>query len=125
MFYSWPPAPHAAPVLKSGDLAEAETRLRQALCYMPMDHLARYNLVLCLERSGQQEEAQRQRRQLQQMEENVSRFHDIVTKEIVQRPSDPALHCTLGQLLLRSGQREEGVRWLQSALRLDPRYTPA
>ena len=111
--------------LKSGEWAEAETRLRQALRYLPMDHQVRYSLVLCLERSGQQEEARRQRRQLQQMEEDVSRFNEITTKELTQRPNDPALHCTLGQLLLRSGQREEGLRWLQSALRLDPRYAPA
>lgn len=40
-------------------------------------------------------------------------------------PTDPALHCTLGQILWRGGQREEGIRWLQSALQLDPRYAPA
>jgi Flp pilus assembly protein TadD len=111
--------------LKSGQLAEAETRLRQALRYLPMDHAVRHGLVLCLERSGQREEAQRQRRQLEQMEEDVSRFNEITTKELAQRPTDPALHCTLGQLLLRSGQREEGLRWLRSALRLDPSYAPA
>jgi tetratricopeptide (TPR) repeat protein len=111
--------------LKNGQWAESESWLRQALRHKPLDHRARYSLILCLEKSGQQEEAQRQRRQLQQMEEDVSRFNEIVTKKIAQRPTDPALHCTLGQLLLRAGQREEGIRWLQSALRLDPRYTPA
>jgi tetratricopeptide (TPR) repeat protein len=111
--------------LKNGELAKAETRLRQALRYMPMDHPTRYSLVLCLERSGQEEEAQQQRQQLQQMEEDVSRFNEIVTKEIVRRPTDPALHCTLGQLLLRSGRGEEGLQWLQNALRLDPHYAPA
>jgi tetratricopeptide (TPR) repeat protein len=111
--------------LKSEELAEAETRLRQALRYMPTDHLAHYNLILCLERSGQKEAAQRQRLQLQQIENDAARFNEIVTKDIAQRPTDPALHCTLGEILLRSGQREEGVRWLQSALRLDPHYAPA
>lgn len=111
--------------LKSGELAEAETLLRQALRYMPMDHGACYNLVLCLERSGQEGKARRQRRRLQQMEDDTARFSDIVTKELGRRPTDPALHCTLGQLLLRSGQREEGLRWIQNALRLDPHYAPA
>ena len=111
--------------IKSGQWTEAENCLRQALQGDPLDHRARYSLVLCLERSGQEEEARRQRRQLQQMEDDVARFHEIVTKEITQRPTDPALHCTVGQLLLRSGQREEGIRWLQNALRLDPNYTPA
>jgi tetratricopeptide (TPR) repeat protein len=111
--------------LKNGQLEEAENCLRQALRHNPMDHRARYSLILCLEQSGQEEAAQQQRRQLQQMEEDVARFHDIVTKEIAQRPTDPALHCDLGQLLLRAGQREEGLRWLQSALQLDPNYAPA
>jgi len=111
--------------LKSGPLAEAETWLRQALRRNPMDHRARYSLALCLERTGQEGEARRERRHLQQMEEDVARFNEIVTKEIAQRPTDPALHCTLGQLLWRSGQREEGIHWLQSALRLDPHYVPA
>jgi predicted Zn-dependent protease len=59
------------------------------------------------------------------MEDDLARFNEIVTKDIAQRPTDPALHCTLGQILLRGGQREEGLRWLQSALRLDPQYAPA
>jgi Flp pilus assembly protein TadD len=111
--------------LKSGQWTEAESCLRQALRADPLDHRARYSLVLCLERSGQEEEARRQRRRLQQMEEDMARFNEIVTKEIAQRPTDPALHCTVGQLLLRTGQREEGIRWLQNALRLDPNYAPA
>jgi tetratricopeptide (TPR) repeat protein len=111
--------------LKSGQRVEAETWLRQALRSNPRDHRARYSLALCLEQTGQEEEAQRQRRQLEQMEQDLARFHDIVTKELPQRPSDPALHRTLGQLLLRSGQREEGLRWLQSALRLDPQNAAA
>jgi Flp pilus assembly protein TadD len=111
--------------LNNGQWQVAETALRQALQGNPLDHRARYSLALCLERSGQDEEARRQRSQLQQMEQDVIRFHEIVTKEIAQRPTDPALHCTLGQLLLRGGQREEGIRWLQSALQLDPNYAPA
>jgi Flp pilus assembly protein TadD len=111
--------------IKSGQWAEAESCLRQALQGDPHDHRARYSLVLCLERSGQEEEARRQRRQLQQMEGDLACFNEIVSKEIARRPTDPALHCTVGQLLLRIGQREEGIRWLQNALRLDPNYTPA
>ncbi len=110
--------------LKSGQWTQAESWLRQAIRRNPMDHRARYSLILCLERNGQ-EEARRERRRLQQMEEDLERYKEIVTKEIVQRPTDPALHCTLGQLLLRSGQHEGGIRWLQSALRLDPHYAPA
>jgi tetratricopeptide (TPR) repeat protein len=111
--------------LKSEQWTEAENWLRQALRRNPTDHRARYSLALCLEQNGQPDEAQQQRRRLQQMEEDLARFHKIVIKELAERPQDPALHCTLGQILLRTGQRDEGLRWLQSALRLDPRYVPA
>jgi tetratricopeptide (TPR) repeat protein len=111
--------------LKSQQWRQAETCLRQALERNPMDHRARYSLVLCLDQTGRAEEARRERQQLEQMEQDLKRFHEVVTKEIAQRPTDPALHCKAGQLLLRAGQREEGVRWLQSALRLDPRNAEA
>jgi predicted Zn-dependent protease len=111
--------------LKSEQWAEAESWLREAIRRDPSDHRARYSLILCLERLGREEEANRQRKELKQMEEDLSRFNEIVTRDIAQRPTDPALHCTLGQLLLRGGQREEGIRWLQSALHLDPNYAPA
>jgi tetratricopeptide (TPR) repeat protein len=111
--------------LKLGETEKAEASLRQALHGNPVDHRARYSLILCLNQNGKEEEARQQQRQLDQLEEDLARFDKIVTKEILQRPRDPALHCTLGQLLLRGGQREEGLRWLQSALRLDPQYAPA
>ena len=110
---------------KSGQWTEAESWLRQALRLNPMDHRAHYSLILCLERDGREEVAGQEQRQLRQREEDVSLFNEIVTKEMPRRPTDPALHCTAGQLLLRNGQREEGVRWLQRALVLDPTYVPA
>jgi tetratricopeptide (TPR) repeat protein len=111
--------------LKNGQWSEAESSLRQALESNPLEHRARYGLIRCLEQTGKEEAAEQQRRQLQQLEQDTARFHEIVTKEIAKRPTDPVLHFTLGQILLRSGQREEGIRWLQSALHLDPNYAPA
>jgi tetratricopeptide (TPR) repeat protein len=110
---------------KNGQFAEAQDWLRQALQRNPMDHAARYSLVLCLQQTTHPEQAQEEQRQLKKMEQDLARFNEIVTKEIAQRPTDPALHCALGEILLRAGQREEGLRWLQSALELDPNYAPA
>jgi hypothetical protein len=64
-------------------------------------------------------------REFKQMQQDLTRFNEIVLTEIAKRPTDPALHCELGQILLRSGQRDEGLRWLQSALQIDPGYAPA
>jgi predicted Zn-dependent protease len=97
---------------------EAETWLRRAVALDPKDFQARYNLILCLHNLDKEDEARRQKEELDRSEQDLKRFNEIVTKDMRQRPYDPDLHCLLGQLLLRSGYREEGLRWLHSALRL-------
>jgi len=111
--------------LRDGQYAAAESALRLAVTRNPSDHDALYNLIRCLQHNGKQDEAQRVQEQLRQTEADVKRVEQIVTREMGQRPLDPVLHATLGQLLLRNGHRDEGLRWLQSALRLDPKCEPA
>jgi tetratricopeptide (TPR) repeat protein len=111
--------------LEDGQPEEAEPWLRQAVERDPSNHRALYSLVLCLRQNGKEEEARERQRQLDQTEEDLARYNEIVTKEMPLRPRDPALHYTLGKLLMRAGHREEGLHWVQSALRLDPQYAPA
>ncbi len=111
--------------LEEGQSAQAEEWLRQAIERDPSAHRALYSLVQCLRANGKPEEARRRQQQLEQIEQDLARFNEIVTKEMLQKPRDPALHHTLGQLLLRSGYREEGLHWIHSALRLDPQFAPA
>jgi tetratricopeptide (TPR) repeat protein len=111
--------------LESGQAVEAEAWLRRALAVNPSDHNANYNLIQCLYHNGNAAEAQRHELKLKRMEENLKRFDEIVTRDLVRTPTDPALHYTLGKLLLDGGQQQEGLRWLRSALRLDPQYAPA
>jgi predicted Zn-dependent protease len=111
--------------LEAGEHEQAETWLRQAVRGDPRDHQARYNLILVLHHNGNDAEAQRHEQWIKQREKDLKRFHEIVTRDMAVRPHDPALHTTLGELLLRSGHREEGLRWLHSALQQDPQYAPA
>ena len=111
--------------LDQGQFAAAEDYLRRAVELNPRDQRTRYNLILCLNRNGKFAEARRHKRKHKRMEEDLKQFHTIVTRDLARRPHDPALHYTLGRLLLRSGHRGEARRWLQSALRLDPQYAPA
>jgi len=111
--------------LERGEYAEAETWLRHAVDRAPGDHPARYNLVLCLHHNGKEEEAKHHEEELRQWEDGVKRFNEIVTRDMLKNPQDPDLHFQLGRLLLRSGHPEEGLRWLHSALHLDPGYEPA
>jgi tetratricopeptide (TPR) repeat protein len=111
--------------LEGGDSTAAESWLRQAVALDPSNHQARYDLILCLHRNGEEAEVAREQQDFTEREEDDKRLHDIMIHDMALRPRDPALHCTVGQLLLRSGQREEGLRWLRSALELDPQYAPA
>jgi tetratricopeptide (TPR) repeat protein len=107
------------------EYAAAEAWLRPAVAAGPGDAQARYDLVRCLRYRGKEDEAQEHEARIKQREADRKRFHEIATVEMAQRPHDPQLHYTLGRLLLRSGRRAEALRWLHSALRLDPQYAPA
>jgi tetratricopeptide (TPR) repeat protein len=108
-----------------GQFAEAETWLRQALSGNPANQEARHCLVMCLLQNGKESEARQHEKQFKQMQQDLARYEEIVGRDLLEKPHDPALHCELGQLLLRVGRREEGLRWLKSALREDPQYAPA
>jgi predicted Zn-dependent protease len=111
--------------VENGENAAAETWLRLAVEQNPSDNQARYTLIRCLHRNGKSKEAEGHEKWLAQREKDVKRFHEIVTRDLVKSPHDPALSCTLGRLLLRSGHEAEGLRWLKNALRQDPGYAPA
>jgi tetratricopeptide (TPR) repeat protein len=111
--------------LKSGQSVEAENWLQEAVRLNPNDFRARFALVQALHHNGKENDAQEQQNQVKQLEKDLIRFNEIVTNDLVKQPRDPALHCELGQLLLRSGQHEKGLQYLQSALRLDPQCAPA
>jgi tetratricopeptide (TPR) repeat protein len=111
--------------LENGEYEEAESLLRRAIALAPGDRRTRHNLVNCLNQSGKIQEALRHQKENEEREKDIARFDDIVANELPQKPRDPELHCTLGRLLLRGGYTEEGLRWLNSALKLDPHYAPA
>jgi tetratricopeptide (TPR) repeat protein len=111
--------------IAAGEYVEGERWLRQAVRVAPNDHQARYHLMLSLYHNGHVEEAKRYEQAIKQWEDDAKRFNKIVTEEMTGKPQDPDLQAELGVLLLRSGHREEGLRWLQNALRLDPQHAAA
>jgi len=125
--------PHFAPALAergklalaSEEYAAAENWLRQGVVGNPLDRSARYTLVQCLRRSGQEAEAQQQEQQLHRLEADLKRIGEIATRGMSQTPHSAALHSELGAILLRNGFVEQGLRWLNSALQQDARYAPA
>jgi predicted Zn-dependent protease len=125
-------APDNVPVLwergqvafEQGRAAEAEPWLRRAVEGRPYDRQISYSLYRCLQELGRLAEADTVRARVSQMDADVRRLGQL-HQEIIKRPDDANLRCEGGLLFLRNGERDAGVRWLQMALRLDPRCDAA
>ena len=105
--------------LDDGDLATAETSLRAALKLAPHDRKANYTLYRCLSQLGRDKDAQAALAQVERIDANLKRL-DHLTKAVLQSPHDAGLRCQVGLLFLENGEEQEGVRWLQGALSVDP-----
>jgi tetratricopeptide (TPR) repeat protein len=126
----WPHFPEALAARgrlakQDGDLAKAEGWLRAAVAADPSAREAHYHLYLCLGAEGKDAEAKEEKTKLDQLEDDLKEIQNLVVEGMQKAPFDPALHTKAGVLALRVGETEEGLRWLESALELDPHYTPA
>ncbi len=109
--------------LDEGQVDEAERFFRAAVQRAPYDALANYNLYVCLQRSGKKEEARALASKREQIERDMNRM-DELSREVALKPHDASLRCEAGTILLRNGLKEEGQRWLLSALRENPYHAP-
>jgi len=110
---------------QDGNLSEAEKWLREAVALDPGSYEARYHLYLCLNDQGKEAESKEQLARLNVMDEDLKEIQEIIGGKKQKTPNDPEVHYKAGMIALRSGATEEGVRWLESALELDPKYAPA
>ncbi|HKB37787.1 MAG TPA: tetratricopeptide repeat protein, partial [Gemmataceae bacterium] len=110
--------------LFNGKFESAEPLLRKAVELQPHNFQANYHLVICLRRLGRAKETAQATRRMHQIRVDITRFVDL-EKSVLEKPGDPAPRCEAGVLLLGLGEQRDGVRWLTSALRVDPRHRPA
>jgi len=112
--------------LHTGDPVEGEALLRRAVTADPGNPDAHYQLYVCLQQQpGRQAEAAAERDTHKRVQADRERLARIAVNEMSLRPGDPNLHYELGAIYLRNGKPEVGVRWLYSALRLDPTHQPS
>lgn len=110
--------------LDEGDVAAAESWLRRAVRLAPYDQTATTQLRQALKKQGKQAEARKCEDRLRQIQADLKRL-DAISKAVMTAPNDAALRCEGGILFLRSGEAAEGVRWLETAVRLAPGYRAA
>jgi len=109
--------------LDGGRPAAAVPHLRRAAELDPSDPQTWYALFQALSRSGQSAEAPAAEARWKQAEADLKRAGELATA-IAKSPHDADLRRQMGELFLRNGRDQDGLRWLQSALREQPNHGP-
>jgi predicted Zn-dependent protease len=105
--------------------AEAEKWLRRAAKAWPTDYQTQWLLSQALAQQHKSREADEQLQIAQALKDRVERLGELRSRKMSEQPLEPALHYEMGVLLIRTGHKEVGERWLLSALQLDPNYRAA
>jgi tetratricopeptide (TPR) repeat protein len=109
---------------RDGDLTHAEQWLYQATHLDPGDAKARYQFYLTLNELGKKEEAATELDAHGQIEADVARVKDILLNQLQQMPNNPAAYHEVALIALRAGRPKEALRWLETALQVNPNHVP-
>ncbi|HMC89353.1 MAG TPA: tetratricopeptide repeat protein [Gemmataceae bacterium] len=109
--------------LESGRAKEAEPLLRKAVALAPYDRETVYTLSRCLQLCGKAAEAEACVKKLEEIDAQLARL-DVILGKMSAAPHDAGLRHEAGMIFLQSGQAKEGLRWLHSALQIDPLHPP-
>jgi predicted Zn-dependent protease len=74
-----------------------------------------------MQQVGSPEEARAAEQKWKQCESDLKRVAEL-GRAISAAPRDPALRTEMGELFLKNGREQDGLRWLESALREQPDY---
>jgi tetratricopeptide (TPR) repeat protein len=108
---------------RSGHDSDAEPLLREALKRNPADREALFHLAECLRRLGQKKEAKEFADELARRDARFKSLPDLM-RTVLKRPQDPDLRYQVGVIFLEHGDTDDGVRWLNTALKRDPLHRP-
>jgi tetratricopeptide (TPR) repeat protein len=110
-------------VLEGEGPAAAEGWFRRGVAAYPLDHQANYLLAQCLRQQGKDDEAREFQAAVDRIDADLKGL-EAAFGRVGKAPRDPAPRLEAGLICLRNGKEEEGLRWLFSALQLDPDHAP-
>jgi Flp pilus assembly protein TadD len=110
--------------LLDGDEIAAEEYLGKAIRLDPGNGQARNQYALALARNGKKAEAAAEYVAIKQLETDNERITALISGPLQTRPNDPSIHHEIGMVALRGGLKNEAMRWLTSALNVDPNHLP-
>ncbi len=105
--------------LNLGKATTALPFLRRAAELDPSDPEILYSLVLCLQAAGLTDEARIAEERWKRCEADLKRVAEVA-RLVAVSPHNPDLRREMGELFLRNGRDQDGLRWLESALREQP-----
>lgn len=110
-------------LLEGGRPADALPSLRRAAERDPSEPEILFTLFQCLQQTGPPDEATAAERRWKQAAADLARVNEL-GRAIAAAPADPDLRREMGELFLRNGREADGVRWLESALKVRPDHAP-
>jgi predicted Zn-dependent protease len=102
----------------------AESRLRHALAADPSDLESQFALVTALRDQNRKEEAARELTRFEEQKALLARANELLHAEAQNPSRNPKVSSEIGTLLLRFGQLQQGLYWLDQALECDPDHQP-
>jgi tetratricopeptide (TPR) repeat protein len=109
--------------LNDGRPGDALPWLEKARQRIPHDLQLNLALAATMHQLRRFAEAKHYEQRHGEIERDLHRMEDL-TKEILAQPRDVSLRYEAGATLVRLGQDGQAIRWLVSALMLDPRHQP-
>jgi tetratricopeptide (TPR) repeat protein len=110
--------------LELGRLDEAERHLRRAVAAVPYARRTLFALYQCFEQAAKEAEAADCLARYQRIDADLRRLRTL-QQSIMTAPHDAERDYEAGMLCLQNGLPEEGIHWLQSALRENPVHVGA
>jgi len=110
--------------LWEGNAERGLERLSQARQLDPQRNDIRYAYAQALAQAGQIDEARIVRESVERVTQAQARIFEL-SEQLVKTPQDLEARLEIGRTLLEHGDVNDGVAWLETILRFDPRYRPA
>ncbi len=110
--------------LELGDARDAQRWLAQAVRQAPDDSEALHQLILALRTQGKDAEADQFASRLEALRQDLARMNELI-RAVARNPDDVRPRYEAGVVALKVGRTDDGVRWLESALRARGDHRPA
>lgn len=107
--------------MNEGRPAIAVQYLQRGVEVDPSDRELLYSLFHCLQKVGTPEEVRAAEERWKRCEADLRKVSEL-GKAIAASPRDPELRREIGEIFLRNGRERDGIRWLESSLRIDPSH---